>query len=329
MLPGTPCVEGSQGADRTSWRVDAFGLAVESDFALPGLDESREAGPLPNLLVRRVSSEQVDGSWPAASALRLSEENFGGGEADRTVDYEPSAGYRLFAREFGLAHVDPSGERVLCVPHDSSPWRWQRFLVGRVLPLASTLQGYEPLHASAVVVDDRAIAIVGPSGSGKTSIALHLALRGAALVTDDVLALERHGESVLAHPGSGVASTRDTEDELVRAAREQGVGRILGWAGKLHVAVGRPDRAVPLAGIYFVRDGNATAEVTPLPAPDPRIVLASMLIREVRTPERLGRQLDVCALMARAVPMFTLDRGRGGPLRAAEALERHTVELAR
>src|SRR3712207_7852895 len=47
-----------------------------------------------------------------------------------------------------------------CSPPGVAPWRWQRFLVGRILPWAAVLCGLEALHASAVVLDGRAIAFV-------------------------------------------------------------------------------------------------------------------------------------------------------------------------
>lgn len=41
------------------------------------------------------------------------------------------------------------------------------------------------IHATCVVVGDKAVLIIGPSGSGKSSLALQLMAYGAELVADD------------------------------------------------------------------------------------------------------------------------------------------------
>lgn len=46
-----------------------------------------------------------------------------------------------------------------------------------------------PVHATCVAVDGRAVLIEGPSGSGKSDLALRLIDRGARLVSDDYTAL--------------------------------------------------------------------------------------------------------------------------------------------
>jgi HPr kinase/phosphorylase len=56
----------------------------------------------------------------------------------------------------------------------------------------------QPLHASAVAIDGRAVLITGPSGSGKSGLALHLIALGARLVADDGVILRREGERLLA-----------------------------------------------------------------------------------------------------------------------------------
>jgi hypothetical protein len=50
------------------------------------------------------------------------------------------------------------------------------------------------LHASAVAYGEQAVAFVGPAGAGKSTTAAALALRGHAVLSDDVVALaERDG----------------------------------------------------------------------------------------------------------------------------------------
>ncbi len=75
------------------------------------------------------------------------------------------------------------------------------YLVGPVLSYVLRRRGVLALHASAVVVDGRAVAFVGGGGSGKSTTAAALVARGMPLLTDDVLALTRDGTDVMAWPG--------------------------------------------------------------------------------------------------------------------------------
>lgn len=69
-------------------------------------------------------------------------------------------------------------------------------------PLLDTL-----LHqATCVAIAGRGLMIEGPPGSGKSSLALALIDRGAVLVGDDGVALERQGEHLLASPAPATTS---------------------------------------------------------------------------------------------------------------------------
>lgn len=57
------------------------------------------------------------------------------------------------------------------------------------------------LHsATCVALGDRALLIEGPSGSGKSMLALTLIDRGAVLIGDDGVTLEKRGDRLIASP---------------------------------------------------------------------------------------------------------------------------------
>jgi HPr kinase/phosphorylase len=68
------------------------------------------------------------------------------------------------------------------------------------------------IHASAVLVGDRAVLVRGPSGSGKSRLAFDLILAGRAgqlasarLVGDDRVHVWRHGEQLMVRPAPALA----------------------------------------------------------------------------------------------------------------------------
>ena len=75
------------------------------------------------------------------------------------------------------------------------------YLLTQVLSFALLRQGIEPLHASVVVIDGRAVGFLGDSGHGKSCLVATFLKSGFPLVTDDMLVLQRNCRSFIAHPG--------------------------------------------------------------------------------------------------------------------------------
>lgn len=306
----------------------AFGLDIDLSFPAPGLPDA-VGPPGPRRTRAELSApELIDRDWPAEGTERILEEHFDRPEPDRTIDVHPDAGYRLYARHFGLARISRDGGLIACSPPDVEPWSWQRFLVGRILPWAAVLSGLEALHASAVAVRGEAVAFIGATAAGKTSLAMRLVARGAAFLTDDVLALERDGGELLAHPGAAIASIRPDEWATTPEASWLELGSVLGVSGKTYLAVPRHEDAAPLRAVYFLRRG-AEPTIEPILPVDPRLLLASTFVLGVQTPARLRTQLDVCAEIAAHVPLFWLGIAPGVPAgQLAEMVEDHLAEAA-
>ena len=98
--------------------------------------------------------------------------------------------------------IDADGRRIW--------WGWlgatsleslQVYLLGHALSFALIKQGYEPIHATSVVVDGNAIAFIGSSGFGKSSLAAAFLADGHPLLTDDMLLLTRTDRGYEAQPG--------------------------------------------------------------------------------------------------------------------------------
>jgi len=274
-------------------------------------------------------AEEVEAAWGPSGGRRLLEERFDDApEAARSIDHKPGVGYRLHARHFGLAMVSEDGGEVLCAPPQDEPWSWQRFLVGRILPWAAVLRGVEVFHASGVVLGGRALAFVGATGVGKTSVALHLVLGGAGLLTDDVLAVDRSAGVLRAHPGPGIISVRPAERDRIAPERWHRLGRELGDSGKTYVAVRREAEPHPLGAMYFLERGAAVAGVQLIDPPNPLRVVGSTFNQSIQAPARLRAQFDLCADLAAAVPMYRLGVPDGlGAAQLAELVREHADGL--
>jgi len=315
---------------RPEWRASVFGIVVQGSFAAPGLAPGGPVDATPPTVVDLAAEDELRAGWPARTAQRLLAERLDGAdEPARWIDHAPGAGYLLRARHFGLARVAEDGRRVACAPLAGDPWRWQRFLVGRVLPWAAVLRGREILHASAVTIGGRAIAVVGASGVGKSSLAARLVLAGARLMTDDVLALSAGGSRVCAHPGPGLLALRPAEWQALSPTDRARLGRVLGHDVKRYVEVEHQSEAQPLAALYFARRGRDPGPaVRPLKDAPFRALLAASLLPSLDPPERRRRRFELCADVTARVALFSLHLGAGdGAGAVADHLADHAAGL--
>ena len=84
-------------------------------------------------------------------------------------------------------------------------------------------------QASCVAIDGRGVLVEGPPGSGKSSLALALIDRGAALVGDDGVLLERRGDRLWARPAPAIAGLLEI--------RNVGLARLAATAAPVALAV--------------------------------------------------------------------------------------------
>ncbi|HAK54406.1 MAG: hypothetical protein QF463_06135 [Vicinamibacterales bacterium] len=167
-----------------------YGLVVRANRAVPGL--------LSGTASASVDVEMHVGEWPDRPSA--SPPNDQAWFRSDTPDGEPAAltVWRLDDGGFFWMRYADGTEFLLSQRGDAVWARWApastvedtaTYLLGPVLGFLLRLRGTVCLHASAVVVDDQAIALVGPPGAGKSTTAAALARRGVAVLSDDVVAL--------------------------------------------------------------------------------------------------------------------------------------------
>ena len=98
--------------------------------------------------------------------------------------------------------VAADGRRITCRRLEGSvDESFQVYMLGQALSFALVKQGFEPLHATVVVVDDQAVAFLGDHAFGKSSLAASFLENGHRLLTDDLLILQESSDGILAYPG--------------------------------------------------------------------------------------------------------------------------------
>lgn len=330
MPTATPDAGRAQAPNGTPARSRAFGLELESTFPIPGAAPVDEGGGRRVRLDLASRAELLDG-WSPAAPERISDRRMANGRSAVAIDADAQAGYLIRAVGFGCFWISPDATRVRCAPLRVTPWRWQRYLVGQVLPLTAVLRGLEVFHASAVVGPRGALTFLGMSTAGKTSVALSLVLRGARFMTDDVLAVSPgDGGGVLAHPGVGLASLRHEAGQRLRPQERDRLGRSLGRDGEAtRVALESQEASVPLRHAFLLeRRDSGPLVIESLTPVDPRLLLGGSFNFIINTPERLTNQLDLCARIATRVGVHRAASPPSvGPAELARAIEDYVEEL--
>ena len=141
------------------------------------------------------------------------------------------------------------------------------YLLGPVMGFVLRVRGTVSLHASAVTIEGRAIALVGLTGAGKSTTAAAFACSGCPVVSDDVVALVDKGERFLVPPGyPRVNLWPDSVRKLF--GTEEALPPITPTWEKRYLSLGRnghrfASSPLPLGAIYIleVRDPTLTAPV--------------------------------------------------------------------
>ena len=185
--------------------------------------------------------------------------------------------------------------------------------LGHIFSIWLESRGVPALHASAVVVGERAMAFVAGNEAGKSSLAASLTQAGYPLLTDDILPLDCTGEGVRGCPGYPQMRLWPNQAEhFLGHYRELEI--VHPAYSKRRVAIGADglgtfwDRPAPLGCLYLpeMRDDGSDTSVE-IEAVPPREIFAQLLRCSFlgAAAERLGRQPErfrALAQVASAVP---------------------------
>lgn len=117
------------------------------------------------------------------------------------LELDGGAWYRMAFFDDIEFEIDAAGTRVRATwaDHQTLPDA-ATYLLGPVIGFLLRRRGVTGLHASAVAIDDRAVAMVGPAGAGKSTTAAAFAHAGYPILSDDFVPLEERQGRILARP---------------------------------------------------------------------------------------------------------------------------------
>jgi len=180
--------------------------------------------------------------------------------------------YGTFLRSYcsSEALIPPSTDdsRTLLVarPPSISADRFTHTVLHAFMPNALALWGDHVLHASAVVIKGRAYLFSAPSGGGKSTLAAGFLRRGARVLAEDVLRVERAGAGYVAFPSYPGARLRSGSFLLPGTAVAARGGRFGMPKHRVHLdaAAGSTD-PVPIAAMFFLgRQRSPAPSLQPL-----------------------------------------------------------------
>jgi hypothetical protein len=185
-----------------SSRFRVCGLSIESDASIPGLRSSDFIGA-PDLRVRMRGATSPPSASDSDALWYLSPCS-----DDRGV---PLLAIRVVGPSFLLSYAEGATFLVNDSGAAIDAW-WEPpltdadvadYLLGSVLAFAVRLRGTVPLHASAVVIDERAVLFAGAPGAGKSSTAAAFAQLGYPVLSDDIVVIAHQDGVLMAHPSHG------------------------------------------------------------------------------------------------------------------------------
>ena len=202
------------------------GLRLESDFPLPALapwDGPEDAAA--DIAIRRGEvGPRLDRPDHVAPIFQTR------GRSEYLLNL-PGTG-RILVRNGNEVTVDPDP--------DADARTTGAILTGTVQAVLWHQRGLLPLHASAVVVGGRAVALCGPAASGKSTLTAMLSSQGFAVIADDLCLVDTEkGGTVWVLPGHArLRLWRDALDRL--GVPPSGLARALSGREAFFLDCGRP-----------------------------------------------------------------------------------------
>ena len=295
-----------------------YGLRIAANRAIPGLLPSLHSDAEFDLRVRLKGTPAFPpGASPSPADFFYTSPHTGsdGQPALRVARLAGGAYFGLFYSDGARFAVDREGREVWADwPEGYSLEDAATYLVGPVIGFVLRLKGITPLHASAIAIEDQAIALVGVAGAGKSTTAAAFAHRGYAVLSDDVVPLHDAQDHFLVAPGyPRVNLWPDSVRALLGS--EDALPRITPTWGKHYLALDQNGRRfqskqLPLGAVYFLgeRDPDLTApQIEEVAAGEALMTLvANTYVNYLLDRDMRHREFDLLSRLVAGVPVRRL-----------------------
>jgi len=303
-------VDAESEGQGTFYRYGVYGISLRSQvpFSLPGPEDSSFAE-----IELRIGSSSLFSKALQGATLRP----------------DPAAWHQhaqlpdgsSYVRWEGLFEflVSADGRQITCGWSGSaSKESFQVYALGQALCFALVKRGFEPLHATSVVINGSAVAFLGSSGFGKSSLAASFLEAGYQLLTDDLLLLRKNGAGFCGYPGPCRIKLFPS---VARAFLKANLGGVPMNNGTTKLVIPLFENqvcraATPLKAICVLTSarkvaGKRPVGLAPLPAKEAFVeLLRGTFNRRLTDPERLQRQFAAVTQLIAKVPVFMLSYPR-------------------
>jgi hypothetical protein len=289
------------------YSYDVFGGVLRSPFEFPELQPTTGAASW--------TIERGDIPNPIDPATQIGDDNVYGNVKVRS--FRNGSGHSLVYDDTGRFDVVDGSLVTWFAPGDQEDRVIEAVradVVGRVLALALHQQDVLSLHASAVSIGGKAIALLAPKMHGKSTLATALVRSGARLISDDTVPVTPD-DVPMARPG--VHQLRLWRDSAQRLAAERMDEATTSRKLVLdHLDESDVERhAVPFAAAYVLLPAPASESQAATRSALADIQGTLALIEHAKIGPLLGRKdagimFEQAAAIARRVPMYLLHVAR-------------------
>lgn len=222
----------------SGFQYKAFGLLIESEFALPECVEN-ESAMQADVFIRHQDLSALWECHAKPHKLFVCTEQFVLFKVPDTAIFCVEEGCKISVSPFSGTDIN----------------KLRLYILGTCMGIVLMQRQILPLHGSALLIDDKVFAIVGDSGAGKSTLASVLMQKGYAMLSDDVIAVTMNDRNdLLVHPS--YPQQKLWKDSLQKLSmRQEGLSPLFDRENKFSVPV--HDRfcneAKPLAGVIELK----------------------------------------------------------------------------
>lgn len=209
--------------------------------------------------------------------------------------------------EFLVSHA--ANRVVASLPPGGTLEDASTYLLGPVMGWVLRLQGFVALHASAVVVEGKAIVFCGGPGAGKSTTAAAFAQRGIPVLAEDITALDTSGDRLAVLPGYPRVNLWPESASALCGSAESLPAITPTWA-KRYLPLDSQSRfhttPAELAAIYLIRERRPDVDprIESIPEVEAAVALAANTYTAyMQDPERRAGDFRLMTSIVQKVPV--------------------------